>query len=66
MSPLDTFLSKLSEYGSNNISALEGRIQFTFNEREDLKMLFAKVDADDRPKAHEAARARGLDTHSWK
>jgi hypothetical protein len=67
MIPLDTFLAKLAEYGSNNISALEGKIQFTFNEREDLKLFFAKVDQGaDRAKALEAAKAKGLDTSSWK
>lgn len=66
MNPLNAFLAKLAEYGSNNIQALEGRIQFTSNEREDLKLMFSKVDANDREKALEAAKAKGLDTASWK
>ncbi len=65
MAHLDTFLSKLAEYATNNISALDGKIQFTFNEREDLKLLFAALEGADRPKALEAAKAKGLDTSSW-
>ena len=65
MTPIDAFLAKLAEYGTNNISALEGKIQYTFNEREDLKLQFGKLDPADRSRALEAAKARGIDVSSW-
>ncbi|MFZ5444560.1 MAG: hypothetical protein ACOZQL_31495 [Myxococcota bacterium] len=59
------FLWRLEEYATNNISALGGKIQFTHNEREDLKTWFVKLAAGDRPVALEAAKQRGLDTSGW-
>ena len=66
MAHLDTFLSKLTEYGTNNISAFEGHIQYTHNEREDLKLLFTKLEQNERPKAVDAAKAKGLDVSTWR
>jgi hypothetical protein len=62
---LAAYLLKLEEYATNNITALEGRIQFTHNEREDLKTWFAKLASSDKPAAVEASTARGLDTAGW-
>lgn len=62
---LAAFLLKLEEYATNNISALGGAMQFTHNEREDLKTYFAKLASADRAAALEAAKARGLDTTGW-
>lgn len=66
MSTIDSFLAKLAEYGSNNISALDGKIQYTFNEREDLKLIFNTLAEADRPKAIAEAKAKGIDTSTWK
>jgi FtsH ternary system domain X6 len=65
METLGTFLSKLSDYATNNITALEGQIQFTLNEREDLKKRFAALSNDEKPQARAAATAKGLDTTGW-
>lgn len=65
MSALATFVSKLGEYRTNNVRALEGKLRFTSNEREDLKRLFAQVAPEDRVKALLAAREQELDTTGW-
>lgn len=65
MSTLNSFLAKLSEYANNNISAMQGHIQITHNEREDLKLLFCKLSATDKANALKAANDKGIDTASW-
>lgn len=62
---LGKFLSALGEHGGNSVGALGGKVQFTHNEREDLKQLLTKVDAGDRKAALAAATAKGLDTTGW-
>ena len=65
MSTLNDFLTKLEDYARNNISALQGHIQITHNEREDLKLQFAQLSQADRAQALAAAKAKGIDTESW-
>jgi hypothetical protein len=65
MATLETFLEKLSDYANNNVTAFEGKIQFTLAEREDLRQRFVPLSADDKAKALAAAAAKGLDTSGW-
>jgi hypothetical protein len=66
MNDLASFLEKLTEYASNNVTAFEGFVQITHNEREDLRLRFARLSEDDQRKALEAMRSKGIDTATWR
>lgn len=65
MNPFETFKAQLEEFATNNVTALEGHIQVTFAERENLKLMWAKLEKAEQPKAKELAKARGVDVATW-
>lgn len=65
MESISAFLDKLTEYATNNITAFEGLVQITFNEREDLRLRYHQLSEADRATAREALKANGLDVASW-
>ncbi len=60
------FEAKLKEFASNNITALEGNIQLTSNERAELQLMFKDLDAGDREKAASMLKQHGIDVSSWR
>ncbi len=65
MTPFDMFKATLEEFATNNVTALEGEIQVTFAERENLKLMWAKLDGDQKTQAKALAQARGVDVSKW-
>jgi hypothetical protein len=65
MTPFETFQTMLQEFATNNVTAMEGFIQVTFAEAENLKLLWATLDGTEKAKAKELAKARGVDVSKW-
>lgn len=65
MTPFETFKATLAEFATNNVTAMEGFIQVTFAEAENLKLLWAKLDGDQKAQAKQLAKDRGIDVSKW-
>jgi hypothetical protein len=61
MSPLEEFQAKVEEYRTNNITALMGTIQVTSNEREDLKLMYGKLEKKDQVAALAFLNSQNVD-----
>lgn len=66
MTPFETFKAQLDEFATNNVTAMEGFIQVTFAERENLKLMWEKLTPADRTPALKLAQDRGIDIATWK
>ena len=61
MTLLEEFQAKVVEYSTNNITAMMGTVTITSNEKEDLKLMFEKLDAADRQKAVEFLKGKKIE-----
>jgi hypothetical protein len=66
MISFDAFSSKLTEYLTNNVTALMGTIQLTSNERDELMQMFSQLSAEDKKQAEALMKTKGLDASQWK
>ena len=65
MTPFETFKATLQEFATNNVTAMEGFIQVTFAEAENLKLMWATLEGADKVQAKELAKGRGIDVSKW-
>jgi len=65
MTPLENFRFTLAQFETNNVTAMEGFIQITFAEAENLKLLWAKLEGDQRVTAKQLCKERGIDVSKW-
>jgi hypothetical protein len=61
MPTFNEFSDKLSEFLTNNITAMLGTIQLTSNERAELGLLLKKLNSDDQKKAQDLLSSKGID-----
>ena len=61
MTPLQQFQAKVDEYATNNIKAMMGTIEITSNEKDDLKLLYGRLEQKDQPAALEFLKAKKVD-----
>lgn len=65
MTPIENFRAVLAEFETNNVTAMEGFIQITFAEAENLKLLWSKLDGDQAAAAKQLCKERGIDVSKW-
>lgn len=61
MTPLHQFQAKVDEYATNNIKAMMGTIEITSNEKDDLKLLYGRLEQKDQPAALEFLKAKKVE-----
>lgn len=61
MTPLQQFEAKVVEYATNNIKAMMGTIEVTRNEKDDLKLLYGRLEKTDQQTALAFLKEKKID-----
>ena len=65
MTPFDSFKAQLQDFATNNVTALEGKIQITLAEAETLRGIWEQLPGDQQAAAKQVAKDRGIDVSRW-